>query len=109
MDTRVWAQVGAIRQWLDKEQEGSPRELRMARVLKVGEEFGEVVEALHGVLGLNPRKGFTHSWDDVRDELVDVAVSALVALETIAGDPEGEFAARLGELVARLPAAEERP
>lgn len=49
------------------------------RVDKIAEEFGEVTEALGGVVGENPRKGVTHTWDDVDRELLDVATAALGA------------------------------
>ncbi len=51
------------------------------RVGKVGEEFGEVMEAMVGWTNDNPRKGQTHSLDDVTTELLDVATAALGAVE----------------------------
>ncbi|WP_327415367.1 MazG-like family protein [Streptomyces sp. NBC_01233] len=109
MSSEQWDQVDRIRRWLDENAgELSERERVMMRVLKIGEEFGEVSEALHGVYSANPRKGASHSWEDVRKELVDVAVTTLVALATL--DPEGggkEFEARLQFLVDRvMPPAE---
>lgn len=56
------------------------------RIIKIGEEFGEVVEAMIGVSGTNPRKGVTHSYDDVINELLDVAASALGAVEYLTGN-----------------------
>jgi hypothetical protein len=53
------------------------------QVLKLGEEFGEVIEAWIGVRGANARKGVTHTWDDVTAELADVVMTALVAAESI--------------------------
>ncbi|MEU0003625.1 MazG-like family protein [Streptomyces sp. NPDC006314] len=53
------------------------------RVLKLSEEVGEVAEAVIGTTGQNPRKGITHTWEDVQAELCDVAVTALVALRTL--------------------------
>ncbi|MES4887502.1 MazG-like family protein [Streptomyces sp. NPDC096012] len=55
----------------------------LLRVLKLSEEVGEVAEAIIGATGQNPRKGVTHSWEDVQAELCDVAVTALVALRTL--------------------------
>ena len=57
------------------------------RVLKVTEEAGEAAEAYIGVSGLNPRKGVTHSTDELADELADVALTALVALGAFTADP----------------------
>jgi NTP pyrophosphatase (non-canonical NTP hydrolase) len=60
------------------------------RILKVGEEFGEVARARIGGTGQNPRKGVTHGAADLRDELFDVALTALVAAATV--DPDWAFA-----------------
>lgn len=49
------------------------------RLLKIIEEAGEVAEAYIGVTGANPRKGFTHSLGDLESELLDVALTALIA------------------------------
>ena len=49
------------------------------RTAKVGEEAGEVMEAMIGLNNQNPRKGTTHSREDVSYELLDVAVAALGA------------------------------
>lgn len=57
-----------------------PEAWLMRRVFKVAEEVGEVTEALFGALGENPRKGRTHTMDDVRRELLDVALAALAAV-----------------------------
>lgn len=57
-----------------------PRELvDRRRIDKIGEEFGEVIEALNGMWGENPRKGQTHTVEDVVRELLDVALCALAA------------------------------
>ena len=37
-------------------------------------------------MGQNPRKGVTHSWDDVQAELCDVIFTAMVALTTLNPD-----------------------
>ena len=59
----------------------------VVRVLKVAEEAGEAAQAYIGVTGLNPRKGITHSNDELADELADVALTALVALGAFTADP----------------------
>lgn len=48
-------------------------------VMKIGEEFGEAAEAWIGVYGANPRKGEYGDIGEVRHELLDVAITALVA------------------------------
>ncbi|MFD3729628.1 hypothetical protein [Streptomyces sp. NPDC058671] len=101
---RQWGDIGVLRQWLDREQRPEAvREVGMARVLAIGAAYGAAAEALNGALGLNPGPVATHSWDDVRDAVADVAVAALVALDTIAGAPEHILAARLEELADRVP------
>jgi hypothetical protein len=55
----------------------------LCRALKVQEEAGEMAQAVIGVLGQNPRKGVTHTWRDVINEAIDVAMSALVFAETV--------------------------
>lgn len=50
------------------------------RIAKIGEEFGEVVNAYIGVTNQNPRKGQYGNMDDVVKELLDVALTALAAV-----------------------------
>ncbi|WP_203643519.1 MazG-like family protein [Streptomyces sp. SID14478] len=58
-----------------------PREQRiLLQLLKIQEEAGEVAEAVIGVFGQNPRKGHSHTWDDVEAEVCDVIVTGMVAL-----------------------------
>ncbi|MFF2021028.1 MazG-like family protein [Streptomyces sp. NPDC058171] len=103
MEATTWDRIGRIREWLDAEGvQNSEADRRLLRVLKIGEEYGEVAEALHGALGANPRKGASHSWEDVRKELCDVAVTTLVALATLSPDAEKEFDDRLRHLVGRI-------
>ena len=56
------------------------------RTAKVAEEAGEAVAALIGMTGANPRKGVTHSGDEVVQELADVALSALTAIDFHTGN-----------------------
>lgn len=68
--------------WIDQGNAHRDGEAVMwGRITKVGEEFGEAVAAVIGATGQNPRKGVTHKWTDVEDELLDVAVTALGAIE----------------------------
>lgn len=103
MEDRTWEQIGRLRKWLDDEAaQSSAADVRLLRVLKIGEEYGEVAEALHGALGANPRKGASHTWDDVQKELIDVAVTTLVALHTLTPDASKLFDERLDHLVRRV-------
>jgi hypothetical protein len=74
--------------WIDNSASNSLRDTEAklwGRVSKIGEEFGETIAALIGATGQNPRKGITHDLSDVRKELLDVAVTALGAVEHIDG------------------------
>ena len=68
--------------WLDAANGRTDAELTL-RILKVTEEAGEAAGAWIGVLGTNPRKGITHSRDDVAAELADVVITALVAMQSL--------------------------
>jgi len=75
------------------------------RCTKAVQEIGEVMEALAGVVGENPRKGVTHTMDDVEDELLDVAVSALGAVAHLhdnACEVAGLLAAHVHKIHARM-------
>lgn len=56
------------------------------RVLKLVEEAGEAAAAYIGMVGQNPRKGVTHSLDDLLGELADVALTALCAIQHFTRD-----------------------
>lgn len=60
--------------------------MTMGRIIKATEERGEAVEAWLGVIGENPRKGITHDMASVREELLDVALTALCAVEHMTGN-----------------------
>jgi hypothetical protein len=60
--------------------------LLMHRTIKAVEELGEVVGALIGLTGANPRKGVTHTAADLVAELHDVAVSVEGAAEHVLGN-----------------------
>ena len=101
MDDPTWETVRRLVEWLDAHSAGGPEARSLLRVLKLSEEVGEVSEALIGVLGQNPRKGVTHTWADVHDELCDVILSAMVALATLTPDAAAVFAARLAVVAGR--------
>lgn len=56
------------------------------RVGKIGNEFGEVLQALEGATGENPRKGVFDDYEHVGQELLDVAITALGAWEHLTGN-----------------------
>ncbi|MET9388964.1 MazG-like family protein [Streptomyces sp. NPDC006624] len=108
----LWDTVDTLWEWLeahrpaDRPDESS--EGVLLRVLKLSEEVGEVAEAVIGATGTNPRKGVTHTWDDVRAELCDVVVTALVALRTLTPEAREVFTRHL-ERVRERSLASVRP
>ncbi|MEX5631694.1 MazG-like family protein [Parafrankia sp. FMc2] len=81
-----------------------PDEALALRVVKVAEECGEASAALIGLRGQNPRKGFS-SEQHLVDELLDVALSALVAAASVTDDWADRFAAHVTARTSRLIAA----
>ncbi len=78
------ALVHAVSQWIDDapaNRERPAEALLWSRVAKVAEEAGEVVAALIGATGANPRKGVDATMADVERELLDVAFAALCAVD----------------------------
>jgi hypothetical protein len=51
------------------------------QLIKIQEELGEAAAAYIGMTGSNPRKGVTHTDQDVAMELADVVISALLAIK----------------------------
>ncbi|MEV4787655.1 MazG-like family protein [Streptomyces tuirus] len=87
----LWSTIETLTRWLDTSRPVEGREGLLLRVLKLTEEVGEVSEAVIGATGQNPRKGVTHTWEDVQAELCDVAITALVALRTLTPEAREVF------------------
>ncbi len=118
----LFTDIAAINQWIERANGDSEHENSM-RVMKIGEEIGEVREdhlevmlaaldvkygraiaAYIGMTGQNPRKGVTHSKSDLCLELADVAITALAALEHFTGSPvisKGYMASKIGSIITR--------
>jgi len=60
---------------------GQPLGQDWARISKVAEELGEAIQAFIGYTGQNPRKGSYDSLEHVEDELADVALTAIYAIQ----------------------------
>ena len=69
--------------------------------MKITEEAGEVTQAVSGTIGHNPRKGVTHTWDDVQAELCDVMFTAMVALTTLTPNARDVFNTHLTRVANR--------
>jgi len=73
--------IELISEMLDRRIEAhGPAHLDLIRVAKVQEEAGEAIAAMIAYQHVNPRKP-AGSIDDVIDELADVALTALCAIE----------------------------
>ncbi|MFF4355406.1 MazG-like family protein [Streptomyces sp. NPDC001604] len=97
----VWAAIDDLWTWLDANRPHGGQEGMLLRMLKLSEEVGEVAEAVIGATGQNPRKGITHTWEDVQGELCDVVITALVALRTLTPDTREVFTRHLAKVTAR--------
>nr|WP_245653178.1 NUDIX domain-containing protein [Herbidospora sakaeratensis] len=95
-----WDRLAGLVEWLDRSSPDGP-ERPLLRVLKITEEAGEAAEAVIGLLGHNPRKGRTHTRQDVVDELCDVAVTALIALASFSDDPRRDYQAHVARVAER--------
>ncbi|AUY53579.1 MazG-like family protein [Streptomyces sp. CB01881] len=97
----IWNVVNSLATKLDSHYDRSDEQRWAVQALKLQEEAGEVAEAVIGALGANPRKGHSHDWDDVRKETCDVALSALVMLARMGGDPRRFFEEHLRSVATR--------
>ncbi|AWT47557.1 hypothetical protein HXP45_28425 [Streptomyces actuosus] len=97
----MWDTVDALWASLEARQPVGGREGLLLAVLKLSEEVGETAQAVIGATGQNPRKGTTHSWDDVQAELCDVVFTALIALRTLTPDAREVFARHLDRVARR--------
>ncbi|MFF2651942.1 MazG-like family protein [Streptomyces sp. NPDC058045] len=100
-DTELWSTIARLRAWLDEASPNPPAEALLLRMLKLSEEVGEVAQAVIGATGQNPRKGTSHTWDDVQAELCDVVITALVALHTLTPDAEQVLTTHLTRIARR--------
>ena len=86
----IWKCVRFANEWLDRESL-PVQDPRILRCFKIAEELGEVTAAIVGVTGQNPRKGVTHTWSEVQEELCDVILSAMVALDCVSEEAQEVF------------------
>ena len=97
----LWSGIDDLWTWVDGNRPLDGREGLLLRMLKLSEEVGEVAQAVIGVTGQNPRKGVTHTWDDVQGELCDVVITALIALRTLTPDTQQVFTRHLARVMER--------
>ncbi|ACU71833.1 hypothetical protein Caci_2924 [Catenulispora acidiphila DSM 44928] len=99
----LFADIADITAWLDSSNPSSKHEDAM-RVMKLGEEVGEAIAAYIGLTGQNPRKGVTHTMDDLLKELADVAITALAAMQHFTQDEaetRAHMAAKVRQIISR--------
>lgn len=92
--------IGKLSDWIDdhNKQLGKDSEaMTWGRLAKVFEEGGEVIKAYIGATGQNPRKGFYATMEEVEEELLDVALTALAALHHL--QPHGDTMNRFEDFV----------
>ncbi|MFE8943623.1 MazG-like family protein [Streptomyces sp. NPDC003233] len=97
----LWPTIDELWSRLEATRTHPGTEGLLLRVLKLSEEVGEVAEAIIGTTGQNPRKGITHTWEDVQAELCDVVITALVALRTLTPQAREVFEGHLARVSAR--------
>lgn len=83
--------VAKISRWVDEANADRGEALTWHRVAKCAEESGEALSALLGITGQNPRKGVHGSQGELIEELCDVAVAALGAVEHLTGNKGVSF------------------
>ncbi|HEV7625882.1 MAG TPA: MazG-like family protein [Streptomyces sp.] len=109
MTPEQWATIRRLVDWLDGAagtartgSEGSDGEHETAmRLMKLAEESGEVMQAYIGMVGQNPRKGYTHTSSDVAGELCDVILTAAVALHRFTDDPAATLDEKIRQVALR--------
>jgi NTP pyrophosphatase (non-canonical NTP hydrolase) len=97
----LWTSIDELCAWLDANRPAGGEQGVLSRMLKLSEEVGEVAQAVIGATGQNPRKGVTHTWEDVQGELCDVVITALVALRSLTPDTREVFSRHLAKVRER--------
>lgn len=86
------ARIMEIDIWLDGQvadaYKDQPLAQDWARISKVSEELGEAIQEFIGATGQNPRKGVYSDQAMVNNELADVVVTALLAIQHFTKDAE---------------------
>lgn len=83
----MYSDIKDITDWVNRSNVGlDPKVDACSRVLKIAEEVGEAAQAYTGFIGQNPRKGVTHTKEQLLDELADIVITALCALQYFTDD-----------------------
>ena len=88
----IWGRVEAMDEHLDSRVAGVYKDQPLAqdwgRVAKVSEECGEAIDALIAWTGQNPRKGVCGTIDDLLNELADVVMTGVLAIQHFTKDAD---------------------
>ncbi|MEU1816117.1 MazG-like family protein [Streptomyces roseifaciens] len=110
MDSAAWTKIETIIGWIDDQSPlDDPMQTLSMRMHKIYEEAGEASQAFIGATAYNPRKGQSHTMDDVKKELCDLIITTMVALRTVDPDAEQTFAANLERVTARSTGSAKQP
>ncbi|MEU1221374.1 MazG-like family protein [Streptomyces microflavus] len=101
-----WPTIDGLVNRLDAHSKLPRDQQLLLQLLKIQEETGEVAEAVIGAMGVNPRKGHSHTWKDVEAEVCDVIVTGMVALLRLNPEAPSILAQHLARITVRdLPPA----
>ncbi|MEW9518105.1 MazG-like family protein [Streptomyces tubercidicus] len=93
----VWETVARLARHFDAHDDArglDQTEQWTLQVLKIAEETGEASQAVIGARGTNPRKGDSHTWQDVHAEIADVIITGMVALARMRPDDAEQYLGR---------------
>lgn len=105
MSNDLWARINILARLFaefDTDRGLHDEEQWTLQVLKMAEEVGEAAQAVIGARATNPRKGHSHTWLDVHEEVADAAITSLVALARMRPDAEAFFAGFLERKAAKF-------
>ena len=94
MNTVPWKTISRLAELftsLDSARGISAEQQWTLQVLKIAEEVGESAQAVIGAWATNPRKGQSHTWQHVQEEVADTAITSLVTLHRMLGDEAPSF------------------
>ncbi|MET9971626.1 MazG-like family protein [Streptomyces sp. NPDC006356] len=105
--TDAWKTIARLASRLEDHSDLPHEQRILLQLLKIQEEAGEVAEAVIGAMGQNPRKGHSHTWEDVESEVCDVITTGMVALIRMNPNAQAVFERHMERIAARdLPQAE---
>ncbi|MGY5131921.1 MazG-like family protein [Streptomyces nigrescens] len=93
----TWETIGRLARRFDAHDDArglDQAEQWTLQVLKISEETGETSQAVIGARGTNPRKGDSHTWQDVHAEVADVIITGMVALARMRPDDAEQYLGR---------------